>query len=260
MKKWILPVLLLVEVAFFTAISGTTLHSTGDFANYFRSYFGDLFAQLLPRDARPEGIDATIFSGDLPEAGDGAAPAPPLPLEPAPELRRTWQRRLAELGPPPYVGVRWRAGLAADIAFRERRVRLAKEAPIEDLGAALKGWGATVLVLQRQPGAGEVARFSQALGRQANDLSTFNEKLGEMLALLGCLQAYVGVSNANVHLAASVGLRCHVLVMRQPEWRWGAKGETSPWFPGFSLYRQLPDGGWRSPMERLGAEGKAVQD
>jgi len=47
-KKWILPLLLLIEVTFFTTISGTAFHSVGEFTNYFKSYFGDLLAQSAP--------------------------------------------------------------------------------------------------------------------------------------------------------------------------------------------------------------------
>ncbi|HYV27657.1 MAG TPA: hypothetical protein VFA77_09005, partial [Candidatus Eisenbacteria bacterium] len=48
MKIRMLLVLLLVEVAFFTSISGRVFHSSGEVAVYFRSYFGDLLAQSAP--------------------------------------------------------------------------------------------------------------------------------------------------------------------------------------------------------------------
>jgi ribose/xylose/arabinose/galactoside ABC-type transport system permease subunit len=47
-KSWILPVLLLTEVIFFTAIGGTTFHSVGELARYFQSYLSDLLAQSAP--------------------------------------------------------------------------------------------------------------------------------------------------------------------------------------------------------------------
>ncbi len=48
MNKRILPLLLLMEIAFFTMISGTSFQSAGEFSNYFKSYFGDLLAQSAP--------------------------------------------------------------------------------------------------------------------------------------------------------------------------------------------------------------------
>ena len=59
-----------------------------------------------------------------------------------------------------------------------------------------------------------------------------------MLALLALLDDYVGVSNTNMHLRAGVNRTAKVLVPAPPEWRWMAEGKESPWFPGFTVYRQ----------------------
>jgi len=48
MKKWMLLLILLVEVAFFTAVSGQSFHSGAELAGYFRSYFADLLCQSAP--------------------------------------------------------------------------------------------------------------------------------------------------------------------------------------------------------------------
>jgi ribose transport system permease protein len=48
MKQWLLPLILLLEVALFTLIGGPSFHSAGDALAYFRSYFSDLLAQSAP--------------------------------------------------------------------------------------------------------------------------------------------------------------------------------------------------------------------
>jgi simple sugar transport system permease protein len=48
MKSWILPVLLVLEIALFTVISGVTFDSGTDVIVYFQSYFSDLLAQSAP--------------------------------------------------------------------------------------------------------------------------------------------------------------------------------------------------------------------
>ena len=48
MSRGVLLVLLLAEIALFTAISGTSFHSPVGLASYFASYFGDLLAQSAP--------------------------------------------------------------------------------------------------------------------------------------------------------------------------------------------------------------------
>src|SRR5262249_55104297 len=134
--------------------------------------------------------------------------------------------RLADLGPGPYLGLTWRAG--TDVLHRQEFGRddrvLAKEIAPARLGAALRGWRGTLLALQRLPAPGEIEALGGAAGRQAHDFSSVNEDLGEMLALLGCLDDYVAVSNTNVHLQAGAGGRARVLVPRPAEWRWMDEG------------------------------------
>jgi simple sugar transport system permease protein len=47
-RHWLLPLILLAEIAFFTALSGQSFSSTADAVSYFRSYFADLLCQSAP--------------------------------------------------------------------------------------------------------------------------------------------------------------------------------------------------------------------
>ncbi len=47
-RHWLLPGVLVIEIALFTALSGQTFSSATDAAIYFRSYFADLLAQSAP--------------------------------------------------------------------------------------------------------------------------------------------------------------------------------------------------------------------
>jgi ribose/xylose/arabinose/galactoside ABC-type transport system permease subunit len=47
-RRWLLPLILLAEIALFTALSGQSFTSTADAASYFRSYFADLVCQSAP--------------------------------------------------------------------------------------------------------------------------------------------------------------------------------------------------------------------
>jgi len=84
-----------------------------------------------------------------------------------------------------------------------------------------------------------------------HDFSALNEDLEGMLALLALIDEYIGVSNTNMHLRAAAGRTAHVLVPCPAEWRWMAAGESSPWFPGFSIYRQGLDGNWGPAFAKL---------
>ena len=199
----------------------------------------------------PTNLDHIFLVGELPlvlgvDRLDNLPPA--LPLTALPERRLAIKSRLAALGRGPLLGVTWRAGKERKAGHRKSYF---KEADCSLLGRALSAWPGEVLILQRHPRAEEMEGFMRALGRPAHDLSDVNENLEDMLALLSQIDEYVGVSNTNMHLMASLGKTARVLIPNPPEWRWMAEGHESPWFPGFKLYRQQRDGEWSGPLARL---------
>lgn len=203
----------------------------------------------IPRsDERPANADMIFSVGDLPfllgmERTEQIPPA--LALVPLPEKLEDIRRKLTSFGPSPYVGITWRAGT------KELETALYKEISSDQLANLLRPLQTTVLVLQRDPQPGEIDRFAAALGRPAYDLSALNDDLESMLALLSLIDDYVGVPNTNMHLRAGVGKTARVVVPAPPEWRWMAEVRESPWFPGFTVYRQGYDGNWSSAFEGL---------
>jgi tetratricopeptide (TPR) repeat protein len=183
---------------------------------------------------------------------------PPLALTIPPLRLRDMKRRLDGLGPPPYFGMTWRAGIAP-AQRRGTAWVLHKALPLEELGAALRAVDGTFLALQRNPESGEIGRLASVTGRPVHDLAALNEDLEAMLALLALLDEYIGVSNTNMHLRAGTGRTARVLVPCPPEWRWMAAGDESPWFPGFRVYRQGPDGDWSRAVARLAADLRATR-
>lgn len=204
-------------------------------------------------DLIPE--EATVVSvGDLPHLlGHASAAEVPLPLPLAADPARVGDiaARLAACGPAPYVGVTWRAGTLEQAALH-------KEIALPALARALAALPGTLISAQRLPGAGETAALAKAAGRKVHDFSALNDDLEAMLALMSALDAYVGVSNTNVHLRASAGRPSHVLVPMPGEWRWMATGDESPWFPASRVYRQAADGGWERALRRLAGDLEAV--
>jgi hypothetical protein len=163
------------------------------------------------------------------------------------------RERLARFGPPPYLGLTWRAG--TPLAAQPIRGRsLYKEAPLKLLAIALGNVPGTILALQRHPRDSELDALSKDLKRDVHDLSAANEDLEDMLALLALLDETIGVSNTNMHLLAGLGKTARVLVPHPPDWRWMLRNSESPWFPGFKIYRQAPGGDWTSALERLAQE------
>ncbi len=210
--------------------------------------------RVLGEGEEPEGVDITLSVGDLPLATDMKSAAdipPPLPLAPEPKRVQRLAAELKKLGPAPYIGVTWRAGLRSPTASK-----LLKEAPLTGLAMLLRPVNGTFLALQRKPEAGEIDQLSGGLGRPVHDFTALNDDLEEMLALLSLMDEYVTVSNTNVHLRAGTGRTSRVLVPNPPEYRWMAEGQESPWFPGCRVYRQKVDGEWDEALAALAGDLK----
>jgi Flp pilus assembly protein TadD len=195
-------------------------------------------APSLHRDA--------VLIGDLPfllGMGDGDMP-PPLRLEAQPARVGAMRGRLAACGPAPYTALAWRAGLNPG----GNPYVLKKEMPLEDFAHVVRAIPGTLVAVQRNPMQGEIARLAELAGRQLHDFSGTNADLEEALALMACMDDCVGVSNTNLHLLAGVGGHARVLVPAPYEWRWLAQGNASPWFEGFSVFRQK-HGNWNEALK-----------
>jgi len=200
------------------------------------------FAMGFANELDPATNFETVFVGDLPwllGMNDPARFPPPLRVPPLPDRMERWRDRLREFGPPPYVGAAWRAGTVAPGPVRVQ----SKEIPAALLGQQLRQRNGRWVSVQRLPREGEHEALAQASGAPLLDASSANADLEEILALMAALDDYVGVSNANVHLRAGLGLPMQVLVPFPPEWRWGLAG-NSPWFPSAEVTRQQPNGRW----------------
>lgn len=221
---------------------------------------GDLPHALVADTAEVNVLDTTTFS-----AAESADPrwtfpwtqplwCPLLPastrIAPLQATLAQMRSRLAALGPPPYLGITWRGGTPPAEQGAGSWL-LYKTVGIDELAAALKKFRGTFLALQRKPVPGEITALAGAIGARVHDLSELNEDLEAMLALLTLIDDYVGVSNTNMHLRACAGKTARVLVPAPPEWRWMASGSNSPWFPGFTVYRQGNNGDWGAALDAL---------
>ena len=210
--------------------------------------------RVLDPDEAPDAADWHVSVGDLPFLlghGDDVPLPPSIVLAPLPERVAAIRVRLEAFGPPPWVGLTWRAGT------RGLRKALSKEAPEFALARALagaRGGAATWIALQRLPAAGEIDAVAGALGATLHDLTALNEDIEDMLALVALLDDYVCVSNTNVHLRAACARACRVLIPHPPEFRWMTAQGRSPWFPDMPTYRQRQDGGWDRAFAALAAD------
>lgn len=73
------------------------------------------------------------------------------------------------------------------------------------------------------------------------------------------LDLVVSICSGPLHLAAAMGLPVWGLICAAPDWRWGATGTTSVWYPNLRLYRQHRIGDWSAVMAQVKLDLLAYQ-
>jgi ADP-heptose:LPS heptosyltransferase len=63
------------------------------------------------------------------------------------------------------------------------------------------------------------------------------------------LDAVLTIDSAAAHLAGALGTRTYTLLPFVPDWRWGASGDQSAWYPTMRLFRQHQPGDWTQAVE-----------
>jgi len=209
---------------------------------------------LHEQDAIPEA-DFYFSIDDLPLILDidkrEKIPAP-LALEFNQQLTQQIQQQTLSHYPPPYIGLTWKAGTPLEQQDTRSLTRsLVKEIDLSELIPILAKTKASIVVLQRNCEEQDLKLLQQSLPNPVLDLSSYNENLPHMLALMTLLDDYVGVSNTNMHLCAAVAKTARVLVPHPAEWRWMISGNNSPWFPEFCIYRQDCNFQWQTACNNL---------
>src|SRR5262245_57085604 len=205
-------------------------------------------------DEADDPPDLECLAGDLPFLLGHPLSAgfpPPFPVSALAERAAASRGRLEQFGPPPYLGVTWRAGFAESAQRADLLRVLFKRIDPRVLGETLARFPGSLVSVQRHPQPGELEAFRAGARRPVLDLSGANDDLEELIGVLVLLDDYVGVSSTNMHLRAGLGQTARVLAPMPPEWRWAAAGTSSPWFPGFAVYREAADTGWTPALRAL---------
>lgn len=73
----------------------------------------------------------------------------------------------------------------------------------------------------------------------------------DTLALMSSLDLVVTSDTAIAHLAGAAGVPVYVALCHLPDWRWGLKGQSSPWYSTMRLFRQEDAGDWNGVFDRI---------
>lgn len=192
-------------------------------------------------------------------------------LEPATRKFRDHMEK--EYGDTLNVGIVW-AGSPAHPNDKNRSIHLRKFRPIEEME------GVRLFSLQVEKGVrvygalypdtkdGEkfeptdiddkVDFTTGAEDMKIVDLTNLIQSFEDTATLMAGLDLVICCDTSVAHLAGALGVPVWVLLPYNPDWRWGAEGETTPWYDSMRLFRQTEVGDWESVIERVKGELSAL--
>jgi tetratricopeptide (TPR) repeat protein len=210
--------------------------------------------EVIDQKTAPENFDfhtpllsMPLAFGTLPDTVP--ADIPYLQAEPA--LVEKWAARIGSHG---YrIGICWSGG--TNFGLGQRFFPLAALASI----AALPG--VRLISLQTGNGLEQLATLPPGMTVETlgEDFDAGADAFIDTAAILPSLDLVISCDTSVAHLAGAMGRPCWVALKRQPEWRWGTEGDTTPWYPTMTLFRQAGFGDWDSVFAAMTAKLKAQQ-
>jgi tetratricopeptide (TPR) repeat protein len=169
-------------------------------------------------------------------------------LTPRLDVVSAWREHLGPRQAPMRIGISWRGG-TDNTALTSRSLSL------EQLRPLLERDDCEFVSLQYGDVEAELTAFNATLRRPIRAFPKAETEDFEQLAgLVLALDLVVSVQTAIIHLGGALGAPCLVMIPFVAEWRYGAEGETMPWYGSVKLLRQTKAGDWSSVIEAVGAQ------
>jgi tetratricopeptide (TPR) repeat protein len=212
-----------------------------------------LFRRSFPRMAINDGeryghYDVAISFASLPRLlrrSPSDCPGRPY-LVAAPERVSAWRERLRTAGPGLKIGLSWRGGAP-------QTSRASRSIDLEMLLPVLRNRDLTFVNLQYGDVAAELTALRSKHGISVHHWPEAIDDYDETAALVGALDLTVSVCTAVVHLAGALGRPVWVVTPVRPEPRYGASGETMPWYRSARMFRQAAYGDWQPVVDAVAA-------
>jgi tetratricopeptide (TPR) repeat protein len=148
-----------------------------------------------------------------------------------------WQQGLSDPGVL-RVGLMWSGKLGRDIDItpaKSRTIPLALLEPLTRLPVQLHA-------LQKELSASESDALASlpAIHDHRDQIGDFSDTA----ALIGAMDLVLSIDTSVAHLAGALGRPLWVMLPYSTDYRWGADGDTTPWYPTARIFRQARIGDW----------------
>lgn len=223
-----------------------TLDVDGRLVNLFQRSFptvkvyGDRWQSNLNWDEEDRTPDASIIMGQVGEffrPAPESCPGTPY-LKACPIRTKGWRDYFDTLGKP-VIGIAWTGGMYWTGGMN-------RHWKLVDLLPWFKAIDAHWVCLQYKDAGREIEQFREERGIEIHQYpwATLTRDYDDTAALVAALDHVVSMQTAVIHLAGALGVPTWVCVMAANQWRYGASGDTMPWYRSVRLFRQRTMGDW----------------
>jgi Tfp pilus assembly protein PilF/ADP-heptose:LPS heptosyltransferase len=172
-----------------------------------------------------------------------SVPEVPVPyLRPDAKAVDRWKEKLVTAGNRLRVGIAW----SGSTTNPEGRFRSVPETMLAKLGQTDDIF---FVNLQKDEASSAFRRFP--FGPGGGDWTESLVDFGETAALVSQLDLVITIDTAVAHLAGALGKQVWLMLATPHDWRWGAGGRATAWYPTVRLYRQERHGEWGPVVEAV---------
>ena len=159
-----------------------------------------------------------------------------------------WRTRLPLDPTKKIIGVSWRGGTESTNG-KDRSLTLEELAPVLDREDC------TFVSLQYGEVEAEVAAFNTNRTRKLicfpkQEVNDFDN----LASLISALDSVVSVQNTTVHTCGALGKPCFAMLPFRAQWRYGASGDSMPWYKSVKLIRQREPRDWNGVLQQMNSE------
>jgi hypothetical protein len=124
-----------------------------------------------------------------------------------------------------------------------------RSCPLSALLPLMSVPGTRFISLQKGSAAGQLSASPARC--QIDDLGGQLHDFSDTAAVVANLDLVITVDTALAHLAGAMGKAVWLLIPFVADWRWGACGKDSPWYPTMRLFRQPGPKAWSAAVNAM---------
>ena len=145
------------------------------------------------------------------------------------------------------VGISWRGGTPKTWGNK-------RSIPLGDLLPVLQIPGISWVSVQYGNTHEELADLRTSHGLDVKEFPEVLADFDHAAALVCALDLVISVDNAIANLCGGLGRPGWVALALSPDWRYGMRGDSTPWYPSLRLFRQTVCDEWRDVIAALGSQ------